>query len=52
MVPRDAGLLEGSTGMGLSLSLLAAAVSLDFSFFKKDTLINIRKYLNMMLITT
>lgn len=26
MFPRDAGLLEGSTGMGLSLSLLVAAV--------------------------
>lgn len=26
--PRDAGLLEGSTGMGLSLSLLVAAVPL------------------------
>ncbi|GLT76734.1 hypothetical protein SLA2020_483770 [Shorea laevis] len=27
IVPRDAGLLEVSTGMGLSLSLLVAAVS-------------------------
>jgi len=26
MFPRDAGLLEGSTGRGLSLSLLVAAV--------------------------
>ena len=35
--PRDAGLLEGSTGMGVSLSLLVAAVPLCFVERKRET---------------